>query len=133
MRTGSIGDRNAETMIKTLVEPKRSILTKLRQLLLDSGFVEEPGYDPINVESFVSYSASGTPRFILKFKWDLAAFVVLQSQRELDELMSSMPEMEKRQFEQNSDDGTLWLRLDASTEGNLLSALANFYGNRKNS
>src|SRR5579863_6821780 len=70
LRTGSIGNRDAETLINTLVEPKKSLLSKLRLYLLSLGYQEEAGYDAINIESYVAYSILGQTRFILKHKWE---------------------------------------------------------------
>jgi hypothetical protein len=127
MRTGSIGNRDAETLINTLVEPKKSILTKLRHVLLTCGFVEEAGYDAINVESYVSYSISNTTRFIAKFKWELAVFLLLQNQEEQSNLMLNVAATKEKQVEQNSEDGTFWLKLDPTRDEELIIALANFY------
>ena len=127
MRTGSIGNRDAETLINTLVEPKRSTLMKLRSALLLRGYSEEAGYDAINIESYVSYSVSNVPRFTLKHKWELAVIFVLQNQKEHDDLSLRLPSIKERQFEQNAEDGTLWLKLDPASESQLILNLADFY------
>jgi hypothetical protein len=131
MRTGSVGNRDAETLIGTLVEPKRSVLGKLRGMLLSSGYSEETGYDAINVESYVSYSISKRPRFILKHKWELAVFVVLENRSEQMKLLEKFPIIKGRHFEENPDDGGLWIKLDPIGEEALVSDLVDFYSKAK--
>ena len=131
LRTGSIGNRDAETLINTLVEPKRSILLKLRSALLSQGYSEEAGYDAINIESYVSFSISNVLRFILKHKWELAVILVIQNQKEQTALVNQFPAIKERQFEQNTDDGTLWLKFDPAAEEQLILNLAYFYAQKR--
>jgi hypothetical protein len=127
LRTGSFGNRDAESLISTLVEPKRNVLMKLRTGFLSRGYFEEAGYDPINVESYVSYSISSVSRFVFKHKWELAVIMVLQDQKEQTELLAQFPPLKEREFEHNSEDGTLWLELDPTSETEMILALADFY------
>lgn len=128
LRTGSIGNRDAENLIGTLVEPKKSTLAKIRASLLSLGYVENADYDAINVESYVSYALSNIPRFILKHKWELVVILILHDQTELSELLERFPNFKERQFEQNQDDAARWVKLDPFSEMQLINELANFYG-----
>jgi hypothetical protein len=131
LRTGSIGNRDAESLFSTLVEPKKSVLGKARSLLLSLGYVEDTGYDAINVESYVLYSLSNVPRFILKHKWEVTVLLILHDQSELTELFEKFPGFRDRQFEQNPEDGTRWAKLDPVAEMKQISDLTNFYATQK--
>ena len=124
MRTGSIGNRDAESLINTLVEPKRTILGDLRKELLSMGFAEEAGYDPINVESFVSYSYLGVNRFILKHKWSLAVTLVLSGNVERESIVGRLPEIAPKVFTKNEEDNTLWSDFDPKVERELILKIA---------
>lgn len=124
MRTGSIGNRDAETLIKTLVEPKRSLLGSLRKDLLSLGFSEEAGYDAINIESFVSYSLSGKTRFIFKHKWNLSVVLILQDEEERKLATKRFPDTAGLTFARNEDDGTVWAELDPKTNRELILQVA---------
>src|ERR1700730_2852928 len=86
MRTGSIGNRSAEDMIKTLVEPKKTIISSVRDRLLGSGFMEEGEYDSTNIETVLVYSKSERKVVFLKHKWDLVAMIPIKSASVLDGL-----------------------------------------------
>ena len=124
MRTGSIGNRDAETLINTLVEPKKSALSSLRTQLLSLGYSEEAGYDAINIESHVLYSFSGDGRFLFKHKWELAVLVVLHSEEERVAVIGRFPEIENKQFEKNDEDGTIWVKIDPLAESALIVRMA---------
>lgn len=124
MRTGSIGNRDTETLIGTLVEPKRSVLLNLRRELLAQGYAEEAGYDPINIESFVSFSLAGVTRFIFKHKWELAVLFVFSSIEEKAKLFSKCPEIQRKRIETNDEDGTMWISLDPENERDLIKKIA---------
>jgi hypothetical protein len=127
MRTGSIGNRDAESIVNTLEEPKKKALTELRAVLLGRGFLEEIEYDAINVESYISYSIANRPKFIIKFKWEFATFLIIENQIEQRQLLLHFHSMEGRQFETNSDDGTIWVKLDPVADQQLIMDLVNFY------
>jgi hypothetical protein len=124
LRTGSIGNRDAESLINTLVEPKKSILSKLRDDLLSYGYSEEAGYDPINVESYVSYSISGVTRFIFKHKWELVVLFVIANPEEKEKVARMFPSVGSKKIEVNDVDGTTWLSLDPGSEGDIIRQIA---------
>ncbi|HKW05445.1 MAG TPA: hypothetical protein VJN71_09120 [Nitrososphaerales archaeon] len=124
MRTGSIGNRDAESLINSLVEPKKTILGDLRKELLSMGFAEEAGYDPINVESFVSYSSLGVNRFILKHKWLLVVTLVLSGSVERESIIGKLPEIAPKVFSKNEQDNTLWSDFDPRLERELILKVA---------
>lgn len=124
LRTGSIGNRDAESLINTLVEPKRSILSKLRNDLLGMGYSEEAGYDPINVESYVSFSIAGVTRFIFKHKWELGVLFVIANSEEKEKALKKYPELNSKKIELNDEDSTMWVTLDPGAEGDLIRQIA---------
>ncbi len=111
-------------MINTLVEPKRSILSSLRVDLLNLGYSEEAGYDPINVESYVSYSFAGVTRFIFKHKWELVVLFVIANSEDKEKTLKKYPALGSKKFEINDEDATMWLNLDPSREGDLIREIA---------
>ncbi|MGI0079505.1 MAG: hypothetical protein ACRECH_07765 [Nitrososphaerales archaeon] len=125
LRTGSIGNRDAETLINTLVEPKRSLLGDLRRELISLGFSEETGFDAINIESFVSYSFSGSTRFIFKHKWNLVVVLIIYSEAEKELIVRKFPKISNFAFARNEEDGTIWTELDPKTDRELILQLAN--------
>lgn len=124
MRTGSIGNRDAESLINSLVEPKKTILSDLRKELLSMGFAEEAGYDPINVESFVSYSSLGVNRFIFKHKWSLVVTLILSGNVERESIVERLPEVAPKVFSKNEEDDTLWSVFDPKAERELILKVA---------
>jgi hypothetical protein len=124
LRTGSIGNRDAESLINTLVEPKKSILSKLRTDLLNIGYSEEAGYDPINVESYVSYSIAGITRFIFKHKWELAVLFIFANSEEKEKALKKYPGLNSKKVEINEEDATMWLSFEPSMEGDLIRQIA---------
>lgn len=124
MRTGSIGNRDAESLINSLVEPKKTILSDLRKDLLSMGFAEEAGYDPINVESFVSYSSLGVNRFTFKHKWSLVVTLILSGNVERESIVQRLPEVAPKVFSKNEEDETLWSDFDPKVERELILKVA---------
>lgn len=124
MRTGSIGNRDAESLINSLVEPKKTILSDLRKELISMGFAEEAGYDPINVESFVSYSSLGVNRFIFKHKWSLVVTLILSGNVERESIVQRLPEVAPKVFSKNEEDETLWSDFDPKVERELILKVA---------
>ncbi len=124
LRTGSIGNRDAETLINTLVEPKKTLLGDLRKKLLALGFGEETGYDAINIESYVSYSFHGSTRFIFKHKWSLAVVLVLHDEQDKEETQRQSPKIAEFTFTRNEEDGTVWAELDPEKDKELILKLA---------
>ena len=56
MRTGAVGNRSAEDMVNTLVEPKKTVISSMRSKLITQGYSEEVEYDAINIEPVLIYS-----------------------------------------------------------------------------
>ena len=88
------------------------------------GFAEEAGYDPINVESFVSYSSLGVNRFILKHKWLLVVTLVLSGSVERESIIGKLPEIAPKVFSKNEQDNTLWSDFDPRLERELILKVA---------
>jgi hypothetical protein len=127
LRTGSIGNRDAESLINTLVEPKKSILGELRYRLVSLGYQEETGYDAINVESYVAYSRFGKLRFILKHKWEIGVYLVLHEENEKDRVGLKLATLKDRKIEKNENDETSWLKLNPETDAKLIIDLFEFF------
>lgn len=75
MRTGAVGNRSAEEMVRTLVEPKKSAVSSIRQKLLAIGYSEEVEYDAVNIEPVLIYSLSVRNVLLVKHKWELCALI----------------------------------------------------------
>lgn len=118
MRTGSVGNRSAEDMIKTLVEPKKSAISSIRQKLLAAGFSEEVEYDAINIEPVLIYSTSEKNTLFVKHKWELAALIPLKSEIEKEHFLSSDLNLAKYQFV--DDDGNGWLKFSLPKDEELI-------------
>ena len=95
-------------MVKTLAEPKKTIISSLRSKLLAKGFDEEVEYDSINIEPVLIYSFSKDRRIFLKHKWETVALVRLTSKEPVADDVSE----KSIQFdvEENVQDGTTWAR-----------------------
>ena len=127
MRTGSIGSRDVETLINTLVEPKKSVLGSLRKRLLEIGFAEEAGYDAINVESYVAYSLAGETNFLFKHKWSLSVTLLLKNKDERTALAKEVSGIGTLEFSRNEDDGTIWTELDPQVQGDQILEIAQYF------
>ncbi len=127
MRTGSIGNRDAETLIKTLVEPKKTVLTDVRKELLSLGFSEEAGYDAINIESYVAYSLEGKNRLFAKHKWELAIVISIEGEIEQKAISSKFPQLSKVEFGRNEEYGTVSIKLDPVKEKELIFEIAKYF------
>jgi hypothetical protein len=130
LRTGSIGNRDAETLVNTLPEPKKSILRTIRSKLLSLGFSEEAGYDAINIESYVAFSARGTDRFFLKHKWEVVVVLMLESENEKQEVEKRFPRLLNKDYEK-SDDSTISVKLNPQNEEPLIFELAEYFARQK--
>jgi hypothetical protein len=131
MRTGSIGNRDSETLINTLPEPKRSIISKLRNVLLNLSFEEAADYDAINVESYLSYSSKGQARIMLKHKWKLSAIILLQNNQEKVELTQALPETAHIEFGKSEDGSGIFSELDPDSDSELIFKIANYFSGKK--
>jgi len=65
-------------MIRTLVEPKKTVITSMRRKLLDRGYAEEVEYDAINIEPVLIYSKSEVKTIFLRHKWQTSAQIPLE-------------------------------------------------------
>ena len=111
MRTGSLGSRNAEDMVKTLVEPKRLYISSVRQKLLARSLEEEVEYDSINIEPVLIYGFENSDRRVfVKHKWECVILVRLNSREEVRTLMSE--DQTYSTTEENDQDGTLWAKFN---------------------
>lgn len=110
MRTGSVGNRSAEDMVKTLVEPKRSVISSLRNKLLSKGFLEDVEYDAINIEPVLIYSKSGSSVLFVKHKWALVALIPLESDLDRARILSSASELHTEKYETTDEEGIHWLK-----------------------
>jgi hypothetical protein len=110
LRTGAVGNRTADDMVNTLVEPKKSVLSSIRKKLLASGFSEEVEYDSINIEPVLIYSKSDTKVLFLKHKWELTALIPIISD-ETKEKIQSILKIDLSKYETNNEEGKSWLKL----------------------
>jgi hypothetical protein len=90
MRTGSVGNRSAQEIVSTLPEPKKNVISSIRQKLLAEGYLEEVEYDAINVEPVLIYSRDQKSSVFLRYKWSLIAQIRLDSS-----LISELPKFQQ--------------------------------------
>ena len=124
MRTGSVGNRSADDMVRTLVEPKKTVISKVREKLLSAGFLEEVEYDSINIEPVLIYSKAERKVVFLKHKWDLVAMIPLRSSSFPNglEIRGLSKELLKYQIE--DEETNSWLRFSLpNAEPELFQAL----------
>ena|SRR5208283_3214521 len=95
-------------MVKTLVEPKKTIISSIRSKLLTMGLEEEVEYDSINIEPVLIYSFSGDRRVFVKHKWETVALVRLSSREDAQKIISETNI--HFDIEENDQDGTIWAR-----------------------
>ncbi|MCL4518727.1 MAG: hypothetical protein M1587_05970 [Thaumarchaeota archaeon] len=103
LRTGSIGNRSAEDLVKTLVEPKKNVISAVRNRLLSLGYSEEVEYDAVNIEPVLIYNKAEQV-VLLKHKWDLVAMIPIKSE-------VAGPASFK-EFETQDEDGNKWFRFN---------------------
>ena len=122
MRTGSVGNRSAEDMVRTLVEPKKSAISSLRNKLLAMGLSEDVEYDAINIEPVLIYSKSEERSVFLKHKWETIALIPIQTEKERSNFSKYGGAIKK--FEFADEEGNLWLKfLLPMEEQNLIDLL----------
>lgn len=109
MRTGSVGNRNAEDIVKTLPEEKRGPLSSTRKIMLDRGYSEEIEYDAISVEPVLTYSKSENQVIALRYKWEVCASIFLGTYERFDELEKPVKDR-LANFQITDDDGNRWLK-----------------------
>ena len=81
MRTGSIGNRNAEEMVRTLTPEKKQAISSIRSKLLESGYLEDTEYDAVNVEPVLKYSKGEMRMIFVKHKWELSAMIPMNDSK----------------------------------------------------
>ena len=69
-------------MVRTLVEPKKTVISSIRDKLIAEGYSEEVEYDAINIEPVLIYSKSEKRSLFVKHKWALIALIPIQSREE---------------------------------------------------
>jgi hypothetical protein len=110
MRTGSVGNRRAEEMVRTLVEPKKTVISGVRERLVKLGFLEEVEYDSINIEPVLIYSKDSKKIVFLKHKWDLVAMIPLKSSTFPDGLDSGGVTDQLVRFQFEDEEANPWLK-----------------------
>ena len=96
-------------MVKTLVEPKKTVISSLRARLLSIGFQEEVEYDPINIEPVLIYSRLQDEQSVLvKHKWELIALVPMQTEKQRNFAQNSSQPLSE--FDYEDEEGNLWLK-----------------------
>lgn len=95
-------------MIRTLVEPKKTVIASIRSKLLSKGLEEEVEYDSINIEPVLIYSLSNERRVFVKHKWETVVLVRLNSREDAKDIVSGKEN--SFQVEENEQDGTVWAR-----------------------
>ncbi len=124
MRTGSIGDRNVDDLIRTIAIDKRTVISDVRRVLLSIGYSEAVDYDPINVESIILFSKDGKQRFLLKHKWTLKSILVIHNEEEKKKIFELFPKLPENRIERDDSENLTWLDLDLDSERELLYSIA---------
>ncbi|HVB11794.1 MAG TPA: hypothetical protein VNE86_01575 [Nitrososphaerales archaeon] len=109
MRTGSVGNRSADDMVKTLVEPKKSVISSIRSELITQGYSEEVEYDAINIEPVLIYSKSDKQVLFVKHKWALSAMIPVQSKEDRERIFSNAKDLDPAKYEIVDEEGKHWL------------------------
>ena len=111
-------------MVRTLVEPKKTVISGVREKLLKAGFQEEVEYDSINIEPVLIYSKAERKVVFLKHKWDLIAMVPLKSSAFPDGLESAGVPKELAHYHFDDEEANPWLKFSLpSDEPGLFQAL----------
>jgi hypothetical protein len=108
MRTGSVGNRSAEDMVNTLVEPKKRVISQIRKRLLELGYTEDVEYDSINIEPVLIYRKSEHSVF-LKHKWELVGMIPINKSEDSLDLANFDPEISA--LEITDEEGNHWVKL----------------------
>ena len=118
MRTGSVGNRSAEDMVKPLVEPKKTAISSIREKLLNAGYSEEVEYDAINIEPVLTYSISETNTLLVKHKWELTALLPIRSDTMKQIVLSFDQNLEKYMFV--DEDNNRWVKFKLPNDEELI-------------
>jgi hypothetical protein len=114
MRTGSVGNRNAEDMVNTLPKEKRETITSVRKKLLEKGYLENLEYDSINIEPVLIYSKSEKNTIFVRHKWATLAEIPVTEETQ----GSLTPELYELLVK--DDDGKSLLRLQLPDQEKML-------------
>lgn len=98
-------------MVKTLVEPKRAIISSVREKLIALNYSEEVEFDPIEIEPVIIYSLGGKRRVFLKHKWATVALLIVDDKETAMKTISNLG-LETSRLEANNEDGTIWIRFE---------------------
>ena len=109
LRTGSAGNRSADDMIGTLVEPKKSAILSIRKRLLERGYLEEVEYDAINVEPVLIYSKSDIKAIFLRHKWETSGQIPFHL---VQDRFSNSEESVENRFLFTDEEGNRWLKFN---------------------
>ena len=112
MRTGAVGNRSADDMVNTLVEPKKSVISSIRSELITQGYAEEVEYDAINIEPVLIYSKSDKRELFVKHKWALSAMIPVQSKEDRECIFSNAKDLDPAKYEIVDEEGNCWLKFD---------------------
>ena len=112
MRTGAVGNRSADDMVNTLVEPKKSVISSIRSELITQGYAEEVEYDAINIEPVLIYSKSDKRELFVKHKWALSAMIPVQSKEDRERIFSNAKDLDPAKYEIVDEEGNYWLKFD---------------------
>ncbi len=115
-RTGSVGNRSADDMVKTLVEPKKTVISSIRGKLIAEGYSEEVEYDAINIEPVLIYSKSEKRSLFVKHKWALIALIPIQSTEDQVHIFSRASEIDPAKYETTDEEGNRWLKFQLPSD-----------------
>ena len=119
-RTGSVGNRSADDMVSTLVEPKKTVISSIRGKLIAEGYSEEVEYDAINIEPVLIYSKHQKHSLFVKHKWSLIALVPIQSKEERVQIFSSTSEIDLAKYETTDEEGNQWLKFQLPSDEDIV-------------
>jgi hypothetical protein len=120
VRTGSVGNRSADDMVRTLVEPKKTVISSIRNKLLTDGFSEEVEYDAINIEPVLIYSKSEKRVLFVKHKWALTALIPIQTDEDRNRIFLNVEEIDPSKFETTDEEGNRWLEFQLPCDEDLV-------------
>lgn len=91
------------------MEPKKTVISSIRNKLLAEGFLEEVEYDAINIEPVLIYTKSEKRVLFVKHKWALVAMIPIQSEEDRVRIMSGARESKPESYETTDESGNNWL------------------------
>ena len=98
------------------MEPKKTVISSIRNKLLAEGFVEEVEYDSINVEPVLIYSRSEERVLFVKHKWALVAMIPIQSEVDRARIRRRAKESRPESYEITDESGSNWLSFQLPKE-----------------